>query len=103
MEEKFVTWDVHNEFEKRVVEENDRQNHRIAELEITVKEISRLTTSVEKMAVSMESMATEQKKQGERLDKIEDKPAQRWEQLVTAIITGIIGIVIGLVSAGILK
>lgn len=102
MEEKFVTWDVHNEFEKRVVEENDRQNHRIAELEITVKEISRLTTSVEKMAVSMENMAVEQKKQGERLDEIEKKPAKHWEAVVTGIIAAIVGALGTAIAAGII-
>lgn len=100
---EFLTIEVHNEFAKRVEEENDRQNHRLNELEANVKEIGRLTTSVEKMATQMEVMTKEITKQGERLEEIEQKPGKRWETVVGGIITGIIGILIGLVSAGIIK
>lgn len=99
----YISRNEHEEFARRMDSENKQLTARVDALEANVKEIGRLTVSVEKMAVSMESMATEQRKQGERLDKIEDKPAQRWDSLVTAIITGIIGIVIGLISAGVIK
>lgn len=99
----FVTVEVHNEFARRIEEENDRQNHRINDLESTVKEITRLTVSVEKLAVSMSTMADELKRQGERLTAIEEKPAKRWDAVVSGIISGVIGILIGLVSAGIIK
>ena len=100
---KYVTWDVHKEFEKRVEAENKRQDARIGELESTVKEIGRLAVSVEKMAVSLEAMAAEQKRQGDRLTEMEQKPAKRWETVVGAIISGIVGILIGLISSGILR
>ena len=94
---------VHEEFAKRVEEENDRQNHRLAEAEAAIKEISRLTISVEKMATSMESMVKEQAQMNERIRAIEEKPSKRWESVVSGIISGIIGILIGLISSGILK
>ncbi len=100
---EFVAIEVHNEFARRIEEENDRQNHRLNDLEATVKEISRLTVSVEKLAVSMSTMADELKRQGERLTAIEEKPAKRWDAVVSGIISGVIGILIGLVSAGIIK
>lgn len=100
---EYVTIDVHNEFAHRIEDENDRQNHRLNDLEATVKEISRLTVSVEKLAVSMSTMADELKRQGERLTAIEEKPAKRWDAVVSGIISGVIGILIGLMSAGIIK
>ena len=99
----YISRKEHEEFARRIDGDTKQLTARVDSLEANVKEIGRLTVSVEKMAVSMENMAVEQKKQGERLDKIEEKPAQRWDSLVTAIITGIIGIVIGLISAGVLK
>ena len=99
----YISRNEHEEFARRMDSENKQLTARVDALEANVKEIGRLTVSVEKMAVSMESMATEQKKQGERLDKIEEKPAKRWDAIVTALITGIIGILIGLISAGVIK
>lgn len=106
---KYVTVEVHREFERRIEaenqrrdDENDRQNHRIASVEAKLGQISELVTSVKLLANNMERMAKEQEKQGQRLDAIEQKPAKRWDSAVGAIITGIIGIFIGIVSAGLM-
>jgi uncharacterized membrane protein HdeD (DUF308 family) len=48
-------------------------------------------------------MTDEIKKQGTRLDAIEEKPAKRWDTVISGIISGVIGILIGLMSAGIIK
>ena len=101
-ETRYVTWDTHNEFAKRVEAENANQNDRIAKLEDAVHEISRLTASVEKMAVSMEYMATEQKKQGDRLDELEKKPAKHWEAVITGLIAAIVGALGTAIAAGII-
>lgn len=92
---EFVSIDVHNEFARRIEDENDRQNHRLEALEEAVREMTRLTVAVEKMAVSIEGMAAEQKRQGERLTAIEEKPVKRWD----AIVTGIIGAIVGALGA----
>lgn len=93
--EDFVSKAVHEEFAKRMEEENKRQNARLLSLETAVKEISQLTVSVEKIAISLENMVNEQKAQGERLTKIEQRPVDRWDTLVKCLITGIVTIVIG--------
>ena len=95
---EFVTIEVHEEFEKRMNETNDRQNHRLAELETTVKEINRLTTAMEKMVINIEVMTKELGKQGERLDSLENKPVERWN----AIVTGIIGAIAGALGTGLI-
>lgn len=102
-DEKYLTKDVHEEFARRVHEENERQNLRLTALEKGLQEIGKITISVEKLATSMEGMKDELKAQGKRLEKIEEKPEKRWETIVGGIITGVIGILIGLLSAGVIK
>lgn len=103
MEERFVTEAVHKEFAEKIEAENNRQNHRIENLENEIKQIGELVTSVKVLAVNMDNMVEEQKKQGDRLKAIEEKPAKRWESVVSGIIAGVVGILIGLLSSGIIK
>lgn len=82
---------------KRIDDEQQRQNRRLGVLEETVKQFTSLTISVEKMALNMERMLEEQKKQGKKLDEIENAPAKNWNTVKTALITGIITVTIGIV------
>ena len=104
MDEKdFVTRGEHREFCERIDKEDERQNRRLSELEQTVKQISELVTSVKVLAVNMENMSKEQAKMSERLTEIEQKPAKRWDAVIGAMISGIVGLLIGLVSAGVIR
>ncbi|HIT31125.1 MAG TPA: hypothetical protein IAC26_09815 [Candidatus Scatomorpha stercoravium] len=76
-----ITRAEHNEFAKRLEEENRRQDKRIELLERSVREIGALTTSVEKLAMSVESMVKEQAKQGERLEALEARDGEKWRKL----------------------
>jgi len=89
--------ELHNEAMRRIEEENNRQNHRIENLEQTVKEIGQLTTSVEKLAVSIENMVKEQARQGEKIEELESRDGKMWRQVVGYVITTIIGIVVGFI------
>lgn len=99
----FVTRAVHEEFAKRIDEENDRQNHRLAILETGQAQIADLVSSVKVLAVNMETMSKELSKQGERLAEIEGKPAKRWETVVACIITGILGFILNMMLSGVFK
>lgn len=90
-ETRYVTWEVHNEFARRIEDENDRQNHRISGLEDTVKQIQDLTISVKSMSGSIDRMVKQLEKQGERLDAIEREPAQNWKNAVWIVIAALIG------------
>lgn len=100
MAENYVLLEVHNEFVKRMEEEDMRQNHRISDLEEHFKIVTNLVVSTEKLALSMESMAKELARQGAKLNDLEMKPAKRWDLLITTIITGIAGAMIGVVVGG---
>ena len=95
MSDEPVTRKEHEEFAKRIDDENTRQNRRIAVLEEEVKEIHKLTLSVERLAVSMENMMEEIKKQTERLDRLEKEPAEAHKQIKMSVITALIGAVVG--------
>lgn len=101
--EDYVTRAVHDEFAKRIDEENDRQNHRISILETGQAQINELVSSVKVLAVNMDVMSKELQKQGDRLAEIEGKPAKRWETVVACILTGIVGFLLNMVLNGLFK
>ena len=64
MENGCISREEHEEFRKRMEDENHRQNRRIELLEGSVQQIGKLASSVEKMATSLQSMVKEQEQQG---------------------------------------
>lgn len=92
-----ITRAEHEEFRRRLEEQNQRQDKRISLLEENVREIGALTTSVEKLAISMESMAKEQGRQGERLEVLEGRDGEMWRKVVGYIVTAVVGMLIGFV------
>lgn len=93
-----ITRAEHEEFRRRIEEENKRQDRRLELLEHTVQQISDLTTSVEKLAVSMEGMLREQEKQGTRLETLEDRDGEMWRKILGYAVTAVVGILIGYVA-----
>lgn len=94
MNEDYLPRKEHDEFCKRMEDENNRQNKRIGALEDTVRQISALTVSVEKLAVNMESMLKEQGKQGERLATLEGRDGDKWRTVTSHIIMAVVGAVL---------
>ncbi len=92
-----ITRAEHEEFKKRLDDENKRQDKRISELEENVKELSALTASIERLAVNMESMVREQEKQGKRLEALESRDGEMWRKVVGYVVTAVVGLVIGFV------
>ena len=77
-----ITRAEHEEFRRRLEEENKRQDARIGILEDSVRQIGALATSVEKLAVSMQSMLKEQEKQGKRLEVLEGRDGEKWRKVM---------------------
>ena len=95
---EYIGREEHNEFAKRVADEQHRQNRRIDLLEESVKQNAQLTVSVEKLANSMENMANEQKAQGDRLEALEGRDGESWRKVKDTIIAAILGIIVGFVA-----
>ncbi len=68
---------------------------RIEALEEQTKSIQHLTLSVEKLALNMESMLKEQTEQGDRLKKLEDQPAEKWNTVQQTLLTTVISTIGG--------
>ena len=85
----------HEEFRRRLEEENRRQDKRIELLEDNMRELNQLTASVGKLATSIESMVKEQEKQGTRLETLENRDGEMWRKVAGHTLTAIIGIIIG--------
>lgn len=80
---------------KRLSDENNRQNRRLDILENNSKQLSTLATAVEKLALSIENMAKEQASQGERLETLESRDGEKWRQVTGYVITTLISLVLG--------
>ena len=90
-----ITRAEHEEFARRIDEWERRQDKRLELLEDNVREIGALTTSVEKLAQSVENMVREQERQGKRLEELEGRDGEKWRKVVgyviTAVVTGVVG------------
>lgn len=90
-----ITRAEHEEFVKRMEDEDRRQNRRIEILEESVQQFTSLTASVEKLALNMENMLKEQEAQGNRLEALEDRDGEKWRTVTSYVMTTVIGIMIG--------
>ena len=93
--EEWIRREEHEEFARRMEDEHKRIGHRLTDLEETVRQIGQLTASVEKLAVSVESMAKTQTRQGERLEELEGRDGEKWRATASYVLTVILGIIIG--------
>ena len=97
--EDYVLKEVHEEFAKRVEDENTRQNHRITLLENNMAQLTQITSAVERLATNMEHMAKEQQDRGERLKTLEGRDGDMWRKVVSYVITAILSIALGYLAS----
>lgn len=90
-----ITRAEHEEFCKRVEEEDHRQNKRLEILEEQTKQFTDLVLSVRELAQSVKQIAETQKMQGEKLDELENRDGEMWRRVSGYVITAIIGLVLG--------
>lgn len=96
--DNLITREEHEEFRKRMEAEDNRQNRRIEILEKTTEQIQTLTTSVEKLAMNMESMVRQMGQQGERLEALESRDGEMWRKAMGYLVTAVIGAFVGYIS-----
>lgn len=92
-----ITRAEHEEFRRRMEEQNQRQDKRLSVIEEDLAKLTELTTTVHRLAASMEHMCKEQEKQGARLEKMEARDGEMWRKVVGYVITAVVGIVLGFV------
>lgn len=72
-----------------------RNEGRIKKLETEHETLHSLATSVAVMAEQMKSINTKVGVLTDKVDEIEQKPAKRWETIVSCVITGFVGALLG--------
>lgn len=75
---------------------------RVADLEEQQKSIQELAMSVKELALNMKTMMEEQKKQGDRLQKLENEPAERWNNAKKTAFTTIVSVISGALATGLI-
>lgn len=97
--ENYITRNEHEEFCKRLEEENRRQNHRIGELEKTSEEIHTMSKSLVVMCEKMNAMNDSMDTLKDKVEVLEHEPLDTWNKIKSAVIaaiaSGVIGIIIG--------
>ena len=87
-----------DDIERAVIELDQRSKSntkRLDRLEKTTEAVQELATSVKLMAQSLDNMADEQKRQGERLEKLEQQPADRWKTIIKPKLTAVVSALAG--------
>lgn len=114
--EEYISRKEHEEFSqrmesehRRLSEEDKRQNHRIDELEESVKEIHKLTVSMERMSANMQSMLEAIERQGNliekqtiRIDNMEQEPAGQWKGIKNKAVDTAVNVIITALVIGLL-
>lgn len=93
--EEYLKKEVHEEFVLRVENEMSHQNTRLDKLENMVVQINELSLSVKELAINMENAIEQIAKQNTRIEKIEGRAGENWQKVVGAIITGVVGALVG--------
>lgn len=114
-EKEFISRPEHDEFvarmlseNKRLEDENDRQNHRLTSLEEGNKQINNLALSIQDLTSSVKTIAKETERlstmmkeningMDERLKKLENADGEKWRTIIKYIGTTILGIIIAFV------
>ena len=87
------------ELEQRVLS----NAHRITDLEELQKSVNSLAISVNTLANNMQQMLTEQKDQGTRLQKLEEQPGERWNNMQRTVFNTILGAISSALAIGIIQ
>ena len=90
-----ITRAEHEEFRRRLEEETGARTNGLVYWRKIRSRSEALTISVEKLALSIESMVKEQESQGERLQVLEGRMERIWRAAASHVLTVILGIVIG--------
>lgn len=93
--DEYISRAEHEEFCKRLEDEDHRQNRRIEELEKTSEEIHTMSKSLVVMCEKMTSMNNSIDTLNGKVTILESRDGEMWRKVTGYIITAIVGILIG--------
>ena len=94
-----ITRAEHDEAMRRIDEHFSRVDGRLKDIEGDISDLKATNTTLEKLATNMEHMCREQRKQGERLERLEARDGEKWKSLMSYICTAIVSVLAGAVVA----
>lgn len=97
--ENSIGREEHEEFVRRMEDEHERINHRLAVIEDTVRNIGELTASVHQLAENVKDMVKSQERQENRLEALEGRDGEMWRKVSTHAVTAIISIILTYIFA----
>lgn len=90
MEEQYITRPEHEEFKKRIEDEESRQNHRIEVVENRVDKLIDMQATLAVMQAGINSISQEVKRIGAEVDSIKQEPADKWKKATWIVVTALI-------------
>ena len=81
----------------------DKQTSILLELKEINHNIAMIAEQTRNLAIQIKDQAAEIKKQADRIDDVEKKPAKRWDQVVTTGIATVVAAIVGAVLALVIK
>lgn len=82
--------------------ETKSAKHRLDDLELQNQAIQDLALGVKELTINMGTMLSEQKKQGEDIEKLKAEPAERWNGMQRTLFTSIVSTVGGGLAVGLI-
>lgn len=93
--------EVKNEHRFTELEESCKSAHkRIDELHESLNDLKELISIVSTLVTNQGNMKEKLDKVSENVESIMMQPAKRWDALITAVVTGIVGIMLGFIFGG---
>lgn len=104
-----ITRAEYDEHNLRMEDEHKRMNRRLEIVEEDVRAFQKIATSVEKLAIGVENMTEEQKRQGDQIgelkdhiDKMEKEPVKTWKRVKDKFVDTFVGLVAGGLIVGLI-
>ena len=86
----YITRPEHEEFKKRLEDEESRQNRRVEVIENRVDKLIDMQASLAVMQAGIDSISQEVKRIGAEVDSIRQEPADKWKKAVWIVVTVIL-------------
>lgn len=88
--EEGITRPEHEEFKKRIEDEEKRQNHRLDVMEERVNKLIDMQVSMAQLQVGINNITEDLKKLSAEVEAIKQAPADKWNKAVWIVVTAII-------------
>lgn len=105
-----ITRAEYEEHNRRMEDEHHRMNRRLEIAEDEIRSFQKIATSVEKLAIGVENMTEEQKRQGcqigelrDHIDQMEKEPGDNWKRVKDKFLDTFVGLVAGGLIVGLMQ